>query len=149
MRAILAGQAVVIRSPNAIRPWQHVLEPLHGYLALAERLYLEGPAYAGGWNFGPQDSDARDVEWIVEHLTRLWGEGAAWRLDERPQLHEAHYLKLDISKVRMKLGWEPRWHLDQALAAVVAWYRAWSGNEDMRAFSLGQIKAYQTQTTAH
>lgn len=149
MRAILAGQAVVIRSPYAVRPWQHVLEPLHGYLSLAEKLFQEGPIHAGGWNFGPRDSDARDVEWIVECLTGLWGEGAAWRLDERPQPHEAHYLKLDISKARMQLGWEPRWHLDQALAAVVDWYRAWSGNEDMHAFSLGQIKAYQTQTTAH
>lgn len=148
MRSILAGQPVVIRSPLAVRPWQHVLEPLHGYLALAEKLYWEGPAYVGGWNFGPQDSDARNVAWIVEFLTHVWGEGAAWCLDELPQPHEAHYLKLDISKARMHLGWEPCWHLEQALDAVVSWYRSWTLGENMRNFSLGQIKSYQARTSA-
>jgi CDP-glucose 4,6-dehydratase len=143
MRAILSGQAVVIRSPHAVRPWQHVLEPLRGYLTLAERLHAQGPEFAEGWNFGPLDNDARDVEWIVGQLTRLWGEDAAWRLDDRVQPHEAHYLKLDISKARLRLGWEPRWRLEHTLESIVAWYRAWQRGDDIRAFSLAQIEAYQ------
>lgn len=143
MRSILAGKPVVIRHPKAIRPWQHVLEPLNGYLILAERLWTQGPEYAEAWNFGPNDEDAKSVEWIVEQLIRLWGEGARWQVDEHQHLHEAKYLKLDISKSRMSLAWNPRWTLEDALVHVVAWYRAWQGGKDMRDICLRQIHSYE------
>ncbi|MFS2140707.1 CDP-glucose 4,6-dehydratase, partial [Duganella sp. Dugasp56] len=111
VRAIAAGKPVRIRSPHAIRPWQHVLEPLSGYLTLAEHLYTHGAAYAEGFNFGPHDIDARPVEWIISRLCESWGKGASWELDSAPQPHEAHYLKLDCSKARSRLQWQPRWHL--------------------------------------
>ena len=143
MRAIMAGRPVVIRSPHAIRPWQHVLEPLSGYLLLAQHLWTDGPAFAEGWNFGPVDEDAKPVEWIVEQLTGLWGDGAAWELDSRPQPHEAHYLKLDISKARMRMGWRPRWNLLHTLERIVEWHRAWQRGEDMHALCLRQIQGYR------
>lgn len=142
LRAIEAGSPVNIRSPHAIRPWQHVLEPLHGYLTLAEKLHDEGSAYAEGWNFGPSDDDAKPVQWIVEHLTRAWGEGAAWQLDTQPQPHEAHYLKLDCSKARMQLGWQPRWNLARALQSIIDWHKAMRQHADMRAICLSQIAEY-------
>ncbi|MFA7317962.1 MAG: CDP-glucose 4,6-dehydratase [Sulfuricella sp.] len=142
MRAIMAGRPVVIRSPQSIRPWQHVLEPLSGYLLLAQRLWTDGTAFAEGWNFGPVDEDAKPVEWIVEQLTELWGEGASWELDSRMQPHEAHYLKLDISKARMRMGWRPRWNLAYTLESIVEWHRAWKNEEDMHALCLRQIQSY-------
>lgn len=142
LRAISAGRPVIIRSPHAIRPWQHVLEPLSGYLNLAEKLWHHGKDYMGGWNFGPNDEDAKPVEWIVERMTQLWGEGAAWQLDGGVHPHEAHYLKLDISKARMRLGWQPRWNLDKTLSSIVDWHRVWQGGDDMRAFTCQQIKTY-------
>ena len=142
MRAIEQGQAVHIRSPYAIRPWQHVLEPLGGYLLLAEKLYTGGVAYAGAWNFGPHDEDARPVQWIVEQLAALWGNGASWQLDGHPHPHEAHYLKLDCSKAKARLDWHPRWHLENTLGAIIDWHRAYRDGKEMRAFSLGQIQQY-------
>lgn len=142
VRAIAAGTPVTIRSPHAIRPWQHVLEPLSGYLVLAERLYEQGPDFAEGFNFGPHDTDARPVAWIVERLCQAWGEGAAWRLDDAPQPHEAGYLKLDCSKARARLGWEPRWQLGETIDRIVAWHKAHRDGADMRAFTLAQIDAY-------
>jgi CDP-glucose 4,6-dehydratase len=144
VRAIVAGQQLCIRSPHAIRPWQHVLEPLSGYIVLAQKLLEEGPRYAEGWNFGPHDQDARPVEWLVEKLVTLWGDGASWRLDDQVHPHEAHYLKLDISKARSRLGWEPRWSLGEALSHVVDWYRAHQAGKDMRQESLRQISTYQS-----
>ena len=146
LRAIEAGKPVNIRSPHAIRPWQHVLEPLSGYLALAEKLYTEGTHYAEGWNFGPADEDAKPVQWIVERLTREWGTGASWQLDQNPQPHEAHYLKLDCSQARGKLGWQPRWPLARTLASIAAWHQAYLDGTDMRAFTLAQISQYETST---
>lgn len=142
MRAISAGQPVRIRNPYAIRPWQHVLEPLSGYLVLAQKLYKEGAAYAEGWNFGPNDEDAKPVQWIVEKLTTAWGEGASWALDGDEHPHEAHYLKLDCSKAKGRLDWHPRWHLDEALGAIVAWQRAYLNSSDMKALTLTQITNY-------
>ncbi len=142
LRAISEKRPVVIRSPHAIRPWQHVLEPLSGYLALAQKLYEEGTSYAEGWNFGPNDEDARPVQWIVEHLTRLWGAGASWQLDAGQHLHEAHYLKLDCSKAKMRLDWHPRWNLEHTLEMIIAWQRAYLTKEDMRRTSLEQITQY-------
>jgi CDP-glucose 4,6-dehydratase len=143
MRAIAAGQPVRIRSPHAIRPWQHVLEPLSGYLTLAEHLYEQGPAFAEGFNFGPHDTDARPVEWIVGRLCAAWGDGAAWELDGAPQPHEATYLKLDCSKARARLGWQPRWTLAETLVRIVDWHKAHAAGADMRAVTLAQIASYQ------
>ena len=143
LRAIEAAQPVNIRSPHAIRPWQHVLEPLSGYLTLAERLFTDGPAYAEGWNFGPADEDAKPVQWIVERLTQSWGEGASWELDTNPQPHEAHYLKLDCSKAKAKLAWHPRWQLSATLAGIVEWHKAMLNRADMKAFTCGQISQYE------
>jgi CDP-glucose 4,6-dehydratase len=125
LRSFGNGDRVTIRSPHAVRPWQHVLEPLSGYLLLAERLFEEGPSYAGGWNFGPVAEDARPVKAIVETMATYWGKGAAWQLDANPQPHEAHFLRLDISKAAAALGWRPRWSLDTALEKIVDWHRAW------------------------
>lgn len=145
LRAITRGEPVMIRNPAAIRPWQHVLEPLSGYLLLAERLYSEGCAYAEGFNFGPHDTDAQPVEWLIERLCRSWGPGASWRLDGQPQPHEAHYLKLDCSKARGRLGWQPRWQLAQTIERIVEWHQAQQRGADMRAVTLAQIEAYQAQ----
>lgn len=140
IRAFKDRRPVVIRHPNAVRPWQHVLESLGGYLLLAQRLCEDGPSHAEAWNFGPAEDDARTVEWIVERLTGLWGAGASWQLDDAAQLlHEAHLLRLDCAKARSRLKWGPRWDLDEALQRVVTWYRAHDEGHDMREFSLKQI----------
>jgi len=143
MRAITGSRAVHIRNPHAIRPWQHVLEPLSGYLLLAQKLYEEGPNYAEGWNFGPNDEDAKPVQWIVESLTRSWGEGASWVVDNGDHPHEAHYLKLDCSKAKARLDWHPRWHLDEALEKIVDWQRVCRDGQDMREVTLQQIAEYR------
>jgi CDP-glucose 4,6-dehydratase len=143
MRAIAAAQPVRIRNPQSIRPWQHVLEPLSGYLALAEHLYADGQAFAEAFNFGPADTDARPVEWIITRLCDQWGPGARWELDQAPQPHEATYLKLDCAKAHARLGWQPRWHLGQAIDRIVDWHKAHARGADMQAFTLAQIRDYQ------
>lgn len=138
------GQPVRIRNPYAIRPWQHVLEPLCGYLTLAEKLYVAGPVAAEGWNFGPHADDVRSVEWIVKHLAAQWGGGASWQIDSGEHPHEANYLKLDISKAGQYLGWAPAMRLEQALGLVVDWARQRLAGKDIRAVTEAQIQAYQT-----
>jgi len=142
LRAIATGQPVVIRSPHAIRPWQHVLEPLMGYLLLAEKMWENGPEFSEGWNFGPNDDDAKPVEWIVNKMTHQWGGGATWKLDEREHPHEANYLKLDISKAKLRLGWRPRLRLGDTLQRVVAWHKAHQSKTEMRQFTINQIEEY-------
>lgn len=142
IRAFEHGQTVKIRSPQAIRPWQHVLEPLSGYLLTAQLLWQEGSSFAEGWNFGPNDDDAKPVEWIVEHLTKYWGDGVSWSLDGEIHPHEAGYLKLDCSKAKMRMGWKPRWHLDETLARIVAWHKAFLAGQDMKAYTLNEIEEY-------
>ena len=142
IRAILAGEPVQIRNPNAVRPWQHVLEPLSGYLLLAQRLFQDGAACASGWNFGPPDHDARPVQWLVERLCDLWGAGAIWRLDNGQHPHEAHYLKLDCSKAGAELGWSPRWGLEKALENIVVWTRVSHEGGDVRDVCRQQIETY-------
>ncbi|HEY1090195.1 MAG TPA: CDP-glucose 4,6-dehydratase [Burkholderiaceae bacterium] len=142
LKAFERGEPVVIRNPHATRPWQHVLEPLSGYLQLAEKLYEQGQGFAEAWNFGPEADDARPVQWIVEQLVAQWGGQAAWRLDDAEHPHEAHMLQLDISKVRARLGWQPRWPLAEALRRIVEWHQAWLGQADMQARCLQQIKQY-------
>ena len=143
MRAITDSKPVNIRNPHATRPWQHVLEPLSGYLVLAQKLYEKGGAnFAEGWNFGPNDEDAKPVHWIVEKLTQSWGQGASWTLDGGDHPHETNYLKLDCSKAKTRLDWHPRWHLEDALGAIVEWQRAYSDGKDMQAFTLEQVRLY-------
>jgi len=148
LRALEQGQPVKIRNPHAIRPWQHVLEPLSGYLLLAERLYEHGQQDAEGWNFGPRDDDAKPVQWIVERMCEAWGRydnsSARWQLQPGEHPHEAHYLKLDIAKACSRLGWAPRWSLDQALERIIAWHQAWRSGADMRALCLNQISQFQS-----
>ena len=145
MKAIMEKQPAVIRNPQAIRPWQHVLEPLSGYLLLAEKLWAEGPNYTEAWNFGPNDEDAKPVAWIADRLSSLWGENAIWTLDGEKHPHEAHYLKLDSSKARTRIGWKPRWDLGTALKSVGDWYRAYTNKEEMRERTISQIRAYQNE----
>ena len=142
IRAISQNQKLLIRSPYAIRPWQHVLEPLTGYLTLAATLYTEGPQYDGGWNFGPDDSDAQNVEWITKTICELWGEQAYYEVDTNPQPHEAHYLKLDCSKAKVELGWEPKWNIHKTLESIVEWNKAYLSKADMREFTKKQIEEY-------
>jgi CDP-glucose 4,6-dehydratase len=142
IRAILAGDPVRIRNPHAIRPWQHVLEPLSGYLALAQRLYEDGAEYAESWNFGPADEDARPVEWIVQRMCRQWGAGAHYEIDEGDHPHEAHYLKLDCSKARSGLGWHPRWNLEKALDSIIGWTQSYRSGDDLQKICLEQIADY-------
>ena len=145
IRAILRGETVQIRNPNAIRPWQHVLEPLSGYLVLAMRLYQKGPRYAGGWNFGPNNADARPVEWVMKEFCRQWGEGASYFVDRGRHPHEAHYLRLDCSKAKKELGWQPQWKLNRAIASIVEWTRAYVEKEDVKCVCLKQIEEYSEQ----
>lgn len=141
LRAIDSGTKLAIRSPRAVRPWQHVLEPLSGYLALAERLYAEGAAVAEAWNFGPSEEDVQTVQWIVEHLASR-RPGLSWTHDASPQPHETGYLKLDSSKARVRLGWKPRWRLQAALDKTLDWHEAWRRGDDMRETTLSQIAEY-------
>jgi len=142
LRALDGGQVLTIRSPMATRPWQHVLEPLSGYLTLAEKLFTEGHGFAEAWNFGPEEADARPVQWIVEYLCSQMPD-AAWQCDASPQPHEANTLKLDSSKAKAQLGWRPRWNLQTALGMTLAWHQAWKQSSDMAAISVQQIKEYE------
>lgn len=145
LRALDQRQALIIRSPAAIRPWQHVLEPLAGYMQLAECLYTDGEDYARAWNFGPADEDVRDVEWIVNYLVDAFP-GTSWQRELAVQPHEANYLKLDSSKARSELGWTPRWNLKQALERITSWHSAWREEQDMNAYTLSQIVQYESST---
>nr|WP_035496777.1 CDP-glucose 4,6-dehydratase [Citrifermentans bremense] len=140
--ALLKGNDIVIRNPHAIRPWQHVLEPLSGYLLLAQNLYQHGSHYASGWNFGPGEDDARPVEWIVQKMCAAWGNGAAYKLDGGVHPHEAHYLKLDCSKARGELGWQPKWNLQTAIDRIIDWTLAYRDKRPMREVCLAQIQDY-------
>jgi CDP-glucose 4,6-dehydratase len=142
IRALLAERPVVIRNPEAIRPWQHVLDPLAGYLILAEKLCTGGLQYAESWNFGPREDDAKPVSWITQQLTELWGTDIRWRVDGHEHPHEAHYLKLDCSKATTRLGWRPQWDIHQALCAVVEWYKAYQSGENIRDLMMRQIQSY-------
>jgi len=139
VRAVLKGEMILLRNPDAIRPWQHVLDPLSGYLLLARKLYENGERFASAWNFGPEDSDARTVEWLVRRFCEKWGEGAMCGVDRGEHPHEAHHLKLDILKARTALGWRPRWDLPTAIDRVVDWTRRNRDGADAREECLGQI----------
>lgn len=134
--------AVNIRSPNALRPWQHVLEPLNAYLLLAQHMYENPLNFAEAWNFGPEEQDAKSVKWIVNFLANFLANGSTWLIDGQPHYHEAHYLKLDSSKAKQKLGWRPCWHLEKSLIETVYWFQAYNRNQNMQAFTLQQINAF-------
>ncbi len=142
LRALDAGKTLSIRSPNAIRPWQHVLEPLSGYLLLAEELIEQGATYADAWNFGPEELDAKPVSFIVQKLCEKFP-SSRWQMGGEPQPHEAGLLKLDSSKAIAKLNWAPRWPLETALNRTIEWHKAWRSGESMTTFSTQQIEAYQ------
>ena len=146
LRAVTAGEPLAIRAPRSVRPWQHVLEPLAGYLLLAERL-LESDRFAEAWNFGPAEDDARPVGWVVDRLCGLVP-GARWHRDGADHPHEAGMLRLDSTKARQRLGWRPRWGLAEALARTIEWHRAWQDGADMAAVSLEQIEAFETAAAA-
>ena len=142
LRAIDANQQLVIRCPTAVRPWQHVLEPLSGYITLAEHLFTDGRMFEGAWNFGPENGTDRTVSWIVERLVAATKSGM-WQLSQDPQPHEANYLKLDSSKAISQLGWSPRWDLNTSLEKILEWHASWRNGEDMHKYTCAQIAAYQ------
>jgi len=148
IRALLGNEKIIIRNPDAIRPWQHVLEPLSGYLRLAEKLYEEGPGFAESWNFGPNDDDAKPVEWIVKKLCELWGRAAVYEVDQRLQPHESHYLKLDCAKAKSSLNWQPRWNLEYALTKIIEWLKAYQQQAAMQHVCLRQIQEYANSSAA-
>lgn len=143
LRGFERGEVVHIRNPAAVRPWQHVMEPLRGYMTLAQSLYEHGHPYAEGWNFGPTDEDAKPVQWIAERMAGLWGQGAQWSLEAGQHPHEAKYLKLDISKARNRLNWHPALCLDEALKLIVEWSRQRRSGNDVADATQAQIKRYQ------
>jgi len=147
LSAFEQGRKVDIRNPHAIRPWQHVMEPLRGYLTLAEQLFEHGPSFGEGWNFGPNDEDAKPVGWIVVQMAALWGTDAQWQVDAGEHPHEAHYLKLDISKARSRLDWHPALCLKDALALIIDWSKQHQAGANMRQLTLAQLQAYQVLST--
>jgi CDP-glucose 4,6-dehydratase len=145
LAAFSRGEPVMIRNPHAVRPWQHVLEPLRGYLTLAERLFTDGASYAEAFNFGPREEDAQPVKWIVRQLAAKWGDSAVWRADGADHPHEASLLRLDVSKAAHRLAWRPALNLDAGLQLTVDWARANQQGQDMHAFTSAQINDYQTR----
>jgi CDP-glucose 4,6-dehydratase len=145
VRAFAAGQPVALRNPGAVRPWQHVLEPLAGYLILAERLWTDR-ACAEAWNFGPADDDARPVGWVVERVAALWGAGARWQAQVGDHPHEAMQLRLDSSKARAGLGWRPRLGIEAALAWTIDWYRREASGEDAVKLTEAQIARFESES---
>jgi CDP-glucose 4,6-dehydratase len=143
MRAALEGRELIIRSPDAVRPWQHVLDPLCGYLTLAEKLYQDPERFSEGWNFGPDESETWSVSAVLQLVSELWGPGISWHFDDGPQPHEAEYLKLNCTKARTQLGWEPKWALKTALEATLAWYKAQQSRQDVRSVAQQQIRSYE------
>jgi len=143
LAAFEQGRRVDIRNPLAIRPWQHVMEPLRGYLTLAEHLFEHGPSFGEAWNFGPNDEDAKPVGWIVQQMAALWGADARWQVDTGEHPHEAHYLKLDISKARSRLDWHPALRLKDALELIIDWSKQREAGANMRQLTLAQLQAYQ------
>jgi len=142
IRDFQTGDTLNIRNPQAIRPWQHVLEPLAGYMQLAKQIANNGKEYASAWNFGPKEEDAKPVQWIVEQMAKQWGDNAKWAIDQAEHPHEANYLKLDCSKAHTKLNWHPKWSLQTTLQKIIQWHQAESNQKDMRQYTISQIEQY-------
>lgn len=147
MRGVLDGETIRIRRPDAVRPWQHVLNPVAGYLDLAAALLDPAGDFASGWNFGPDPADTKPVGEIVETLEQRWPGGFAWEMDEAPHPHEAAFLSLDSSKARRQLGWEPAWGTEQAIDAIVEWFEGYRAGADIRALSEAQVAAYEAASS--
>ena len=148
IKAFKNNEKVIIRNPKSTRPWQHVLEPLSGYLKLAAQLEKNGDQYAEAWNFGSAEIDARPVQWIVEKMAKLWGENANWINDKSEHPHEANYLKLDCSKAHMKLNWYPRWDLSETLLRIVEWHKLKDAHNNYRKLCLTQINDYMDRVNS-
>ncbi|MBT2290156.1 CDP-glucose 4,6-dehydratase [Paenibacillus albidus] len=142
MRALHSGNKLLIRNPSATRPWQHVLEPLCGYLLLTQSMVQHGVEFSAAWNFGPSDENERDVEWLVWKIAELWGKDDFYELHSGPKPHEATNLRLDSSKARRKLGWFPKWNVERGLKHTIQWYQAYQRQDDMRRLCLEQLNAY-------
>jgi len=142
LRAFEKSEPVVIRNPLSTRPWQHVLEPLSGYLVLAQELFLNGDEFAEGWNFGPKDEDCKPVSWILDKMVESWGGNASWSLDKKNNPHEAGFLKLDCSKAAIRLRWKPKWDLKLTLKSIVDWHQIYSNGGDIKKQCLKEINTY-------
>ena len=142
LRAFERGNPVIIRNPLSTRPWQHVLEPLSGYLVLAENLYEDGDKFAEAWNFGPKEEDVKPVSWILDKMVNIWKDGAHWELDKNNNPHEAGFLKLDCSKAASKLNWNPKWNLEDALDSIINWHRNWLEGNAVKEACLKEIEHY-------
>jgi len=143
IKAFTEKKEIMIRYPNATRPWQHVLEPLYGYLLLAQHLYEGKGRYMGGWNFGSDDENSKPVHWIVDKIVELWGEDLSWTTHDGPHLKEANILTLNCSKAKEQLHWESKYDLETALKNTIDWYKAFRDKKDMAEYTLGQINAYK------
>ncbi len=141
LRSFERNESVVIRNPKATRPWQHVLEPLSGYLTLVQKMYNNPKKYSEGWNFGPNEKDVKQVDWILNRMISGWP-NSSWELDKESNPHEAGFLKLDIEKAKSKLGWMPVWGLSHTLEKIISWHKAWLNKEDMQAVCLAEIEEY-------
>jgi CDP-glucose 4,6-dehydratase len=142
LKAFEKSEPAVVRNPLSTRPWQHVLEPLSGYLVLAEKLYQDGDQFAEAWNFGPRDEDCQSVAYILDKMIATWGQGATWVMDANSHPHEAGFLKLDCSKAKQKLHWEPKWNLEFTLTSIVKWHKAFLQNENIRLICQNEIQSY-------
>ena len=142
LKAFDKGDPVIVRNPKSTRPWQHVLEPLSGYLVLAEDLYQQGQEKVGAWNFGPREEDCKNVEWLLNRIIESWSKPASWALDKGANPHEAKFLKLDCSKAEFYLNWKPRWHAEETIIKIVAWHEAWKDGQNMQDYCLQEINEY-------
>jgi len=142
LRAFEKSEPVVIRNPLSTRPWQHVLEPLSGYLVLAQELFINGDEFAEGWNFGPKDEECKPVSWILDRMVEIWGGNASWSLDKENNPHEAGFLKLDCSKAASRLKWKPKWDLQFTLKSIVDWHQIYSNGGDIKKQCLKEINTY-------
>jgi len=143
-KALMKNEKIIIRNPGATRPWQHVLEPLGGYIMLGEKLYISGKDYSEAWNFGPEDSDSKTVEWLVKKLCEKWDSKACYEIDKSIQPHEAFSLKLDSSRAKAGLGWTPKWNIEKAIGKTIEWMKAYEEKKDMKEVCLKQIEDYIT-----
>jgi CDP-glucose 4,6-dehydratase len=143
LRAFEKNEPVIVRNPISTRPWQHVLEPISGYLVLAQHLYEEGSNFAEGWNFGPKDEDCKPVSWILDKMVTSWGNGASWELDKNNNPHEAGFLKLDCSKASMQLNWNPKWNLENTLESIINWHQHYLAQKNIQEQCLLEIARYQ------
>lgn len=143
LKAFEKKEPVIVRNPMATRPWQHVLEPLSGYLVLAQHIYENGSAYAEGWNFGPKDEDCKPVNWILDKMVTKWGKGVSWELDKNNNPHEAGYLKLDCSKAAKQLNWYPKWNLENTLESIINWQQNFLSGKNIQEQCLLEIAKYQ------